>query len=244
MELMTRGVRPSSMMSPRQVRGTVLAVLLCSALAGCGSATVSNPVADGAPGPSSAPVTSSDSVTSSTARAAGAAASPAAAAAVGCASVSQATSVTVYRTMHLVEPTRAGALRTTQDKTALVRALFSQLCSAIGHAATQKGVVHCPADFGISYSGTFYDGSRALAKFVYGASGCQTVSITAAGQTQKTMVFGTASAAAPRLQAAMAAVLGEPASMLAQPQSQVNPGGPNKPLGRLPGSTAGCPALR
>jgi hypothetical protein len=217
-------------------------VLLCSALAGCGSATASNPVADGAPGPSSAPVTSSDSVTSS---AAGAAASPpAAAAAVGCASVSQATSVTVYRSMHLVEPTRAGALRTTQDKTALVRALFSQLCHAIGRAATQKGVVHCPADFGISYSGTFYDGSRALARFVYGASGCQTVSITAAGQTQTTMVFGTASAAAPKLQAAMAAVLGEPASMLAQPQSQVNPGGPNKPLrqvtrlyGRLPDSS-------
>jgi hypothetical protein len=189
-------------------------VLLCSALAGCGSATASNPVADGAPGTSSAPVTSSAS----------------AAPAVGCASVSQATSVTVYRTMHLVEPTRAGALRTTQDKTALVRALFSQLCHAIGHAATQKGVVHCPADFGISYSGTFYDGSRPLAKFVYGASGCQTVSITAAGQTQTTMVFGTASAAAPKLQADMAAVLGEPASMLAQPQSQVNPGGPNKPL--------------
>ncbi len=189
-------------------------MLLCSALAGCGSATASNPVADGAPGTSSAPVTSSAS----------------AAPAVGCASVSQATSVTVYRTMHLVEPARAGALRTTQDKTALVRALFSQLCNAIGHAATQKGVVHCPADFGISYSGTFYDGSRALAKFVYGASGCQTVSITAAGQTQTTMVFGTASAAAPKLQAAMAAVLGEPASMLAQPQSQVNPGGPNKPL--------------
>ena len=201
-------------------------MLLCSALAGCGSATASNPVADGAPGTSSAPVTSSDSVTSS------AAASPAAAPAVGCASVSQATSVTVYRTMHLVEPARAGALGTTQHKTALVRALFSQLCNAVGHAATQKGVVHCPADFGISYSGTFYDGSRTLAKFVYGASGCQTVSITAADKTQTTVVFGTASAAAPKLQADMAAVLGEPASMvmMAQPQSQVNPGGPNKPL--------------
>ena len=60
-------------------------------------------------------------------------------------------------------------------------------------------MVHCPADFGISYSGTFYDGSRTLAKFVYGASGCQTVSITAGGKTQSTMVFGSASAAAPKL---------------------------------------------
>ena len=208
-------------MSPRQVRGTVLAVLLCSALAGCASAAASDPT--GAPATSSTLATSSAPVTSS-------ASASLAATAVGCASVNQATSVTVYRTMHLVEPTRMGALVTTQHKTALVRALFRQFCNAVGHAATAKGVVHCPADIGTSYSGTFYDGSRALAKFVYGASGCQTVSITAEGKTQSTMVFGTASAAAPKLQADMAAVLGVPTSMLAAPQSQVNPGGPNKPL--------------
>jgi hypothetical protein len=123
-----------------------------------------------------------------------------------------------------------GALSVTQRNTALVRALFGQFCNAVGHADTQKGTVACPADYGISYSGTFYDGSRALARFVYGASGCQTVSITAGGTTQSTMVLGTASAAAPRLRADMAAVLGVPASMLAPPQSQVNPGGPKKPL--------------
>ena len=140
----------------------------------------------------------------------------------------QATSVTVHRTMHLVEPTRMGALSMTQHNTALVRALFGQFCSAVSHAATANGIVHCPADFGISYSGTFYDGSRPLAKFVYGASGCQTVSITADGKTQSAMVFGTASTAAPKLRADMAAVLGVPASMLAPPQSQVSSGGPNK----------------
>jgi hypothetical protein len=132
--------------------------------------------------------------------------------------------------MHLVEPTRAGALSVTQTDPAKVRALFAQFCNAVGHAYTVKGTVHCPADFGISYSGTFYDGSRTLAKFVYGASGCQTVSLTADGKTQSTMVFGTASTAAPELRADMASVLGEPASMVAAPQSQVNPGGPNKPL--------------
>jgi hypothetical protein len=213
MELMERGLRQSSMMSPRQVRGTVLAVLLCSALAGCASATASNPA--GAPVTSSVPVTSSASASL-------------AASAVGCASVDQATSVTVDRTMHLVEPTRMGTLSTTQHRTALVRALFSQFCDAVNHAATATGTVHCPADFGISYSGTFYDGRRALAKFVYGASGCQTVSITADGKTQSTMVLGPASAAAPKLRADMAAVLGVPTSMLAPPQSQVNRGGPNK----------------
>ncbi len=190
-------------------------MLLCSALAGCASATSS--ATAGGSAASSAAATSS-----------AAASSPAAA--VGCASVNQATSVTVHRTMHLVEPTRMGALSMTQHNAALVRALFSQFCSAVGHAATATGAVHCPADFEISYAGTFYDGSRALAKFVYSASGCQTVSITADGKTQFTMVFGPASAAAPTLRADMAAVLGVPVSMLAPPQSQVNAGGPNKPL--------------
>jgi hypothetical protein len=190
-------------------------VLLCSAAAGCGSATASNPA--GVPAGSSAPASSS--------------APAAAAAAAGCASVNQATSVTVHRAIHLVEPTRLGVLTMTSHKTALVRALFGQFCSAVGHAATAQGTVHCPADFGISYSGTFYDGSRALARFVYGASGCQTVSITANSKTQSTMVFGAAAAAAPKLRADMAAVLGVSTSMLAPPQSQVNPGGPKKSLG-------------
>ena len=187
-------------------------VLLCSALAGCGSGAASS-----AAGASSSAAPSS--------------AAPATA--VGCASVNQATSVTVHRILHLVEPTRAGALSVTQTDPAKVRALFAQFCNAVGHAYTAKGTVHCPADYGISYSGTFYDGSRTLAKFVYSASGCQTVSLTADGKTQSTMVFGTASAAAPKLRADMASVLGERASMVAapQPQSQVNPGGPNKPLG-------------
>ena len=112
---MTRALRQSTMMSPRQVRGTVLAVLLCSALAGCGSVTASAPAGAGAT--SSAPATSS------------------AQAATGCASVNQATSVTVHRVMHLVEPTRAGALTKTQHNATLVRALFGQFCAAVSHPA-------------------------------------------------------------------------------------------------------------
>jgi hypothetical protein len=130
--------------------------------------------------------------------------------------------------MHLVEPTRAGALSQTQYNAALVRALFGQFCAAVAHAAAVKGTVRCPADFGVSYSGTFYNGSQPLATFVYGASGCQTVSLTADGTTRSAMVLAAASAAAPRLRADMAAVLGEPPSMLAQPQSQSGQAGPSK----------------
>jgi hypothetical protein len=130
--------------------------------------------------------------------------------------------------MHLVEPTRAGALTKTQHNVALVRALFGQFCAAVSHPATKSTVVRCPADFGISYTGTFYDGSQPLAKFVYGATGCQSVSLTAGGKTRTTMVLGPASAAAPKLRADMAAVLGVPTLALAQPQAGSGKVGPNK----------------
>ena len=220
MELMTRVMRQSGMMSSRQVRGTVLAVLLCSALAGCGSVTASSAAGSGA--------TSSPPAASSAAAAASSAPATAAAAKTGCASVSQATSVTVQRTMHLVEPTRVGAFSKTQKDPAKVRALFGQICAAVAHASAAKGTVSCPGDFGVSYSGTFYDGSRALAKFVYGATGCQTVNLTADGKTRSTMVLGAAAHAAPKLQADMAAVLGVPTTMMAQPKSQSGNAGPSK----------------
>src|SRR3984893_2554495 len=186
MELTTRGMRQSTVMSPRQVRGTVLAVLLCSALAGCGPVTASAPAGAGA--------TSSASATSAAQAAASAAA---AAAATGCASVNQATSVTVHRILHLVEPTRGNALAKTQHDVTLVRALFGQFCAALSHPSSAKGMVRCPADFVISYLGTFYDGQRTLAKFVYGVTGCQVVSLTTGGKTKSTMVLGAAAAAAP-----------------------------------------------
>jgi hypothetical protein len=216
---MTCALRQSTMMSPRQVRGTVLAVLLCSALAGCGSVTASAPAGAGAT--SSAPGTSATQAASSAPASPGASSSssatPAAAAATGCAGVDQATSVTVHRVLHLVEPTRAGALSKTQHNATLVRALFRQLCAAVSHPAAKGGTLHCPGNFGISYLGTFYDGSRTLAKFNYGASGCQLVSLTVGGKTRTTMVIGTASAAAPKLRADLAAVLGVPRLAIAQP---------------------------
>jgi hypothetical protein len=218
MERMNRGIRQSGMMSPRQVRGTVYAVLLCSALAGCGSVSATAPA--GAGGTSSAAATSSASAASSAGASSSAApgsSAPAAAAPVGCAGVNQATSVTVHRVLRLVEPTGAGTLTKTQHNVTLVRALFGQFCAAVSHPATKSSVVRCPADFGVSYLGTFYDGSQPLARFVYGASGCQSVSLTADGKTQATRVLGPAAAAAPKLRADMAAVLGMPTLAIGQP---------------------------
>jgi hypothetical protein len=232
MELTTRGMRQSTMMSPRHVRGTVLAVLLCSALAGCGSVAASAPAGAGAT--SSAAATSaaqaaSSAAASSAAASPGAASSaPAAAAATGCASVNQATSVTVHRILHLVEPTRAAALAKTQHNVTLVRALFGQFCAALSHPSSAKGIVRCPADFGISYLGTFYDGQRTLARFVYGVTGCQIVSLTTGGKTKSTMMRGAAATAAPKLRADMAAVLGVPSLAIAQPVTGTNKSGANK----------------
>ena len=125
----------------------------------------------------------------------------------------------MHRVLHLVEPTRGTALSKTQHNVTLVRALFRQLCAAVSHPAAKGAMLHCPADFGISYLGTFYDGHRTLAKFVYGVTGCQVVSLTTAGKTKSTMVLGAAATAAPKLRADMAAVLGVPTLAIAQPGS-------------------------
>lgn len=221
MERLPSEVRQIRMMSPRQVRGTVLAVLLCSALAGCGSVVASAPAAGSgsSSAASSAGATSSGSASAAAAGSASPASSAAAvAAAAGCSDVSQATSVSVHRVLRLVEPTRLGSLSKTQHDTTLVRALYSQLCAAITHPAKIKGTLRCPANMGISYAGTFYDGSRPLATFVYGASGCQTASLSASGKTKTTIMVGSAAAAAPKLQADLAKALGLPSLVTAQPK--------------------------
>ena len=189
-------------MHRRQVRGIVVAGLLSAAVAGCGTqvATINT---------AAAPATSTPP-------------------AVGCASVGQATEVVVSRSMHLVEPLNGGPHRVTQRNIAKVRALFSDFCAAVTHPNTSSGIVHCPADFGVDYIGTFYDGSRALAMFTYGASGCPTASLTASGKTKATLMLGNALKAAPHLAADLAAVLGVPKSQLAAPTQRINPGGPDR----------------
>ncbi|MDQ2815383.1 MAG: hypothetical protein M3Z75_26950 [Actinomycetota bacterium] len=187
------------------MRGIVVAGLLGAAVAGCGTVLAS---------------------TAASGQAAAANPPASAATAVGCARVSQATAVTVHRTMHLVEPARVGPYTMTQLKPALVRALFSDFCQLVAHPYSSNHPIHCPAAFGIDYAGTFYAGHRELATFVYGASGCQTIRVTAGGQSRFTMVSGSTAAAAPRLQSDMAAVLGLPNSAVASPGPRIDPGGP------------------
>ncbi len=184
----------------------MVAGLLSAAVAGCGTQVATTVNTAAAPATPTAP-------------------------AVGCASVSQATDVLVSRSMHLVVPLSGGAQRLTQRNTAKVRALFNDICAAVTHPNTSTGIVHCPADFGVDYVGTFYDGSRSLASFTYGASGCPTVSLTTSGKTKATLMLGNALKAAPHLAADLAAVLGVPKSSLAVPTGagHVNPGGPDRP---------------
>jgi hypothetical protein len=204
MERIPGPMRQNGMMYRRQVRGIVVAGVLGAALAGCGTQVAT--IDPAAPAASTSPV----------------------APAVGCASVSQATKVLVSRSMHLVEPMNGSPHRVTQRNTKLVRALFTDLCAAVTHPDTAKGVLYCPADFGVSYVGTFYDGSRTLASFIYGASGCPSVSLTVTTKTKTTLLLGNAERAAPHLDADLAAVLGVPKSQLAAPTQQINPGGPDR----------------
>jgi len=199
MERMTRRVRQTRMMDPRPPRGLLGTFgvlgsgLLFAALAGCGSVVASS----------------------------GAAAAPAAATPVpqvGCASVNQATAVSIRREMRLMAPVGTNPISSTiYRQAAQVRALFGQLCAAVSHPAPTQ-LMHCPADFGTTYIGTFYDGSRVLATFTYATSGCERVSVTAAGKTQATMVYGRAAAAAPQLATDLDAIVGTPKPGLMQPQ--------------------------
>ena len=204
MERIPGPMRQNGMMYRRQVRGIVVAGVLGAALAGCGTQVAT--IDPAAPAASTSPVPP----------------------AVGCASVSQATKVLVSRSMHVVEPMNGSPHRVTQRNAKLVRALFTDLCAAVTHPDTAKGVLYCPADFGVSYVGTFYDGSRTLASFVYGASGCPSVSLTVTTKTKTTLLLGNAERAAPHLNADLAAVLGVPKSQLAAPTQQINPGGPDR----------------
>ena len=198
MERMTRRVRQTRMMDPRPPRGLLGTFgvlgsgLLFAALAGCGSVVASS----------------------------GAAAAPAAATPVpqvGCASVNQATAVSIRREMHLMAPVGTNPISATYHQAAQVRALFGQLCAAVTHPAPTQ-MLHCPADIGTDFIGTFYDGSRVLATFTYATSGCERVSVTAAGKTLATMVYGRAAAAAPQLATDLAAIVGAPKPGVMQPQ--------------------------
>ena len=199
MERMTRRVRQTRMMDPRPPRGLLGTFgvlgsgLLFAALAGCGSVVASS----------------------------GAAAAPAAtthAPQVGCASVNQATAVSIRREMRLMAPVGTNPISSTiYRQAAQVRALFGQLCAAVSHPAPTQ-LMHCPADIGTDYIGTFYNGSRVLATFTYAASGCERVSVTAAGKTLATMVYGRAAAAAPQLATDLAAIMGAQKPGVMQPQ--------------------------
>ena len=219
MERMARRVRQTRMMDQRPLRGRagflgILGILgaglLFAAVSGCGSVVASDSAS--APGAG-----------------AGTATAAAAAPQVGCASVNQATAVSIRHLLHLMVPVdtkpQAG---TTYRQTTQVRALFGQLCAAVTHPAPNQ-LMHCPADIGTEYLGTFYDGSRVLATFSYAASGCERVSVTSAGKTLSTMVYGRAAAAAPHLATDLGVLVGAPKPGTMQPQGQVNPGGPNKP---------------
>ena len=214
MERMARRVRQTRMMDQRPLRGRagflgILGILgaglLFAAVSGCGSVVASD---------------------SASARGGGTAT---AAPQVGCASVNQATAVSIRHLLHLMVPvdTKPQA-STTYRQAAQVRALFGQLCAAVTHPAPNR-LMHCPADIGTEYLGTFYDGSRVLATFTYAASGCERVSVTAAGKTLSTMVYGRAAAAAPHLATDLAAIVGAPKPGPMQPQGGINPGGLNKP---------------
>jgi hypothetical protein len=116
----------------------------------------------------------------------------------GCGNVDRVTAVAIRRTVALHEPGDWGALSVTQRRASLARRLFFDLCVIVGHPDHFRGtVMSCPADVGVVYRGVFYGGSRELATFVYWASGCESLQLTAGPSTATTAIVGKAAAAEP-----------------------------------------------
>ena len=203
MELTAGRMRPIRMIDKRQIRGLMVAGVVTAAVAGCGT-IVATAGATGTTGATSTGATGTTTSSSSTA--------------TGCSSVTLATKVTVIRAMHLIEPQHAQSLQKTQTDPAKVQALFRDFCQAIAHKETATAILNCPDQIGLAYGGAFYDGSRLLANYTYGASGCQRVTVTApGGKPQTVVVWGTAATAAPHLDSDMATVLGLPQAEVYQP---------------------------
>ena len=200
MERMRSWLRPRGMTNQSRIRGLAAAGLLCTALAGCGTQVAT-----------STPASTPPATTPPVSGAGGAPLSTAARPETGCAGANQATLATVTR--HLLVPEGVDGTRTSIQRNATkVRALFRDFCAALAHATTRRPPILCPADFGVSFTGTFYDGTRVLATFDYVPAGCQRITLTAAGKTRGTLLIGKAAAAAPHLRADLAAVLGLPES--------------------------------
>jgi hypothetical protein len=205
MERIASWLRLSGMAKQSRMRGLAAAgllcvALLCVALAGCGTVAATSPATSPGTTPPALGAGSGTPLTT------------AATLKTGCASVKQATSATVTRSTLLAEPANGSTRTVTQRRATLVRALFGDFCAAIAHAGTTQPVMHCPADFGTSYLGKFYEGQRILATFNYSPSGCPRLSLTVSGKTRDIFLIGKAAAAAPHLKADMAAVLGLPES--------------------------------
>ena len=112
-------------------------------------------------------------------------------------------------------------LSVTQRHAVIVRRLYYDFCVIVGHPAhlSPGTEIHCPADFGLVYQGVFYAGDRKLAAFTYGASGCQSIRLSAGSEQASTMIIGESAAAEPAsLTADLAAVLGvRPAAVYQEP---------------------------
>jgi hypothetical protein len=114
-------------------------------------------------------------------------------------------------------------LSVTQRDAPLVRRLYDDLCVIVGHPdhVPPGTVISCPADFGLAYSGVFYEAGRKLASFSYRASGCQSIALSVGPDQASTLILGKAAAAEPAtFDADFAAVLGVPASTVYQPPVQ------------------------
>jgi len=137
----------------------------------------------------------------------------------GCGNVARPSVMQVQRTVALASPTTR-ILLATERRATVVRRLYYSMCVIVGHPAhlPPNTTLSCPADFGLNYRGVFYTGTRALAVFDYGASGCSALSLSAGADQAGGLICCNKVAVAAQLplDAGLATVFGVPVGTIHQ----------------------------
>jgi hypothetical protein len=102
----------------------------------------------------------------------------------------------VRRTVELARPMRE-ILLATERHAPVVRRLYHDMCLIAAHPANLPpgATLSCPDDFGLTYSGVFEAANRTLATFIYNASGCNALTLSAGPNQASSLIWSKAALA-------------------------------------------------
>lgn len=114
----------------------------------------------------------------------------------GCGNLARPSVMQVRRTVELARPMRE-ILLATERHAPVVRRLYHDMCLIAAHPANLPpgATLSCPDDFGLTYSGVFEAANRTLATFIYNASGCNALTLSAGPNQASSLIWSKAALA-------------------------------------------------